>query len=207
MQKIREERGLNYGNYSYIEHFVQDGGTTFPLPNLLRQRQYFHIWIRPVAHENAHFALRAALRELERLAAGDVDRETLGGTRSFLVNYSKLWTQTLSRRLGYRMDSQFHGMENYIEEIEKRLPGIDTGSILEVARTHLGHGNMKIAMVTEDARYIKERLVSNEPSPINYGSDTTPGSVLDEDRLIENFPIRIDPGNIVTRAAQDLFED
>ena len=50
MIRMREVRGLNYGDYSYIEHFVQDGGSTFPLTNFTRSQQYFSIWIRPVQH-------------------------------------------------------------------------------------------------------------------------------------------------------------
>ncbi len=45
MNVMRQLRGLNYGDYSYIEHFVQDGGSTFPVPNIPRSKQYFSIWI------------------------------------------------------------------------------------------------------------------------------------------------------------------
>ena len=33
MQDLRGKRGLNYGDYSYIEDFVQERRTTFPVPN------------------------------------------------------------------------------------------------------------------------------------------------------------------------------
>ena len=33
MQDLRGKRGLNYGDYSYVENFIQDGGSTFPVPN------------------------------------------------------------------------------------------------------------------------------------------------------------------------------
>ena len=94
MNKMRGQRGLNYGDYSYIEHFVQDGGSRLPVPNIPRRQQFFSIWIRPVPHHNAHFALRQALRELRVLVdegLGDADFEA---TREFLVNYSKLYVQT-----------------------------------------------------------------------------------------------------------------
>ncbi len=38
MTKMRSDRGLNYGNYSYVEHFAQDGASTFALPNVPRQK-------------------------------------------------------------------------------------------------------------------------------------------------------------------------
>ena len=46
-------------------------------------------------------------------------------TRSFLLNYSKLWVQTLSRRLGYAMDGQFYGREDLVTELAERLPEAD----------------------------------------------------------------------------------
>ncbi|MCI0659297.1 MAG: insulinase family protein, partial [Acidobacteria bacterium] len=39
MNELRGKRGLNYGDYSYIENFVQDGGTTFPVSNIPRRQQ------------------------------------------------------------------------------------------------------------------------------------------------------------------------
>src|SRR6185503_8767504 len=117
-------RGLNYGDYSYIEHFVQEGGSTFALPNTAREQQYFSIWIRPVANENRLFALRESLWELDRLINQGMSEKDFESTRRFLLNYSNLWVQTLSRRLGYRLDSKFYGIEDYIAEVQKRLPTI-----------------------------------------------------------------------------------
>ena len=46
MNHLRGNRGLNYGDYAYIENFIQDGWSTFPLPNMHRRTQHFSIWIR-----------------------------------------------------------------------------------------------------------------------------------------------------------------
>src|SRR5262249_19423885 len=40
-QVLREERGYNYGNYSYIEHFEDRPGDLFPPSNYPRELQYF----------------------------------------------------------------------------------------------------------------------------------------------------------------------
>jgi zinc protease len=60
-QQIRELRGMNYGDYAYIEAFPRGMFQFFPSPNLGRKAQLFEVWIRPVAPQNAHFALRLAL--------------------------------------------------------------------------------------------------------------------------------------------------
>ena len=40
MNKMRGDRGLNYGDYAYIESFIQDGGSRFPVPNIPRRQQF-----------------------------------------------------------------------------------------------------------------------------------------------------------------------
>src|SRR5205807_9487224 len=63
-QRLREIRGLNYGDYTYIEFFTRPGGQFFPSPNTVRRAQAFEIWIRPVVPANAQMSLRLALYEL-----------------------------------------------------------------------------------------------------------------------------------------------
>ena len=49
-QVIREQRGLNYGDYTYIERFP-GGRAADPAEERRRRRQIFEIWIRPVPNE------------------------------------------------------------------------------------------------------------------------------------------------------------
>ncbi len=67
MQRLRELRGLNYGDYAYIEYFQQDGwDAATAQTGRARHQQVFSIWLRPVQNENRLFALRGALYELKR---------------------------------------------------------------------------------------------------------------------------------------------
>jgi zinc protease len=73
-QVIRDERGMNYGDYSYIEAFPQGYTTQQPPVNAARRSHLFEVWIRPISltdpdnlHERSLFATRAAMRELEAL--------------------------------------------------------------------------------------------------------------------------------------------
>jgi zinc protease len=47
-QKMREDRSLNYGDYSYIEWYPSGDRTQLPYTGTPRRHQYFSIWIRPV---------------------------------------------------------------------------------------------------------------------------------------------------------------
>ncbi|HEY4223354.1 MAG TPA: insulinase family protein, partial [Myxococcota bacterium] len=99
---MREERGLNYGDYAYIEHFVQDRGSTFERLNIPRRTQYFSMWIRPVEHKNRLFALRQTLWELEHFAADGIpDDAAFEGAKAFVQGYWRSKEQEPMRRLGY----------------------------------------------------------------------------------------------------------
>ncbi len=62
--RIREVRGMNYGDYAYLEAFPRGMFQFFPDAGLARRAQLFEIWIRPVVPVNAHMALRIAIHEL-----------------------------------------------------------------------------------------------------------------------------------------------
>ena len=80
-QRLREARGLNYGDYAYIEYFPRGMFLMTPDPNLGRQQQIFQIWIRPVEAENGVFALRAALYEGPPATAQERRRQSAAVTR------------------------------------------------------------------------------------------------------------------------------
>ena len=74
-QRIRELRGMNYGDYAYIEAFPRGMYQFFPDPNIPRRSQLFEVWIRPVVPENGHDgapdrALRAREADQGRPHAG-----------------------------------------------------------------------------------------------------------------------------------------
>jgi zinc protease len=189
MQDLRGKRGLNYGDYSYIEDFIQDGFGTFPVPNNPRRQQAFTIWVRPVPHDKAAFALRAALWELDRLVKDGIAPADFEATRSFLLNYSKLWVQTLSRRLGYAMDGAFYGRSDLVTELAERLPKLTADDVNAAVRKHLAAPGMRVVVVTPDAKALAKALQSGEPTPIAYDTAGTPEDVLAEDRVIERFPL------------------
>jgi zinc protease len=190
MQDLRGKRGLNYGDYSYIEDFIQAGGTTFPVPNNPRRQQYFSIWIRPVPGDKAVFALRAALWELDRLLERGMSQQAFEETRAFLLNYSKLWVQTLSRRLGYEIDGQFYGRKDLVTELADRLPKLTLDQVNAAVRKYWKTDGMKVAIVARDAAGLKELLTSGKPSPISYDTQGTPEDILTEDKEIASFPLR-----------------
>ncbi len=45
-------------------------------------------------------------------------------TRRFLLHYSSLHVQSLSRQLGYAMDGAFHERQSLRDELQARLPSL-----------------------------------------------------------------------------------
>jgi zinc protease len=207
MNAMRAERGLNYGDYSYIENFLQEGGSTFPRPNTPRRRQAFTIWIRPVSPKSAHFAIREAMRELDRLVREGMTNADFEATRDFLLSYSRLFTQTASRRLGYEMDGTFYGKGSLVDELQKRLPAMTVEQVNAAIRKHLQAGNAYLAVVTDEkeAKGLAEALATNAPSPIEYAT-ATKAEVLEEDQKIAVFPLAVHRDRLRIVPAAEMFE-
>jgi zinc protease len=204
-QKIREERGQNYGDYAYIEHFIQ-GRRKFPATNYCRQQQYFSIWIRPLTNSNRHFVLRQALRELKKLVEEGISRERFELVQTYLLNYTKLYTQTIGERLGWQMDSRYYGYQDFLEEVQRRLPKIKHEDVNRAIKKYLNFNNIYIAIITEDAEALKEAMVSNTPSPITYANPNMPQEILEEDLVIQSYPLDVKPEKVKIAPNTEFFQ-
>jgi zinc protease len=168
-----------------------------------RRRQFFSVWIRPVQPPTAHFALRAGLHEVDRLIERGLTAEELDLTRSFLINYSKLWAQTLPDRLGFLMDSEYLGMPYWIDEIETRLAALDVETVNAAVRKYLSTGAYEAVLVTDDAEAAKAYLEADEPSPIEYNA-AKPEAILEADKAIQTREIA--PTSVVIVPVAEMFE-
>jgi zinc protease len=206
-QVIREQRGLNYGDYAYIEAFLNGGGLRFPQPNNPRRKQIFEVWIRPVPHEARLFALRAALRELKKVVDNGLTQEQFEITKKFLLNYCLFYAQTTMDRLGYQVDSRFYGINdngNYIDYFRKKIQSLTLEQVNKAIKKHIQYNNIKFAIVTKDAEKLKEDLVNNTPSPITYPTPK-PQEILNEDKEISVFPIKVSPEKIKIVHIEEMF--
>ncbi|MBX7153092.1 insulinase family protein [bacterium] len=204
-QRIREKRGMNYGDYSYVENFIQEPGTRLVSPNIPRRQQFFSIWIRPVVHHNALFAMRCALYELNKLVDKELTQEQLDVAKTFIINYSKLFIQTQSRRLGFELDSDWYGTEFYIDKIEKELKKVTLDQVNAAIKKHLQGKNLKIAIITNDAEGVKNILLNNTPTSITYPSAKPEQNILDEDKIVEAYPLNINKEKLKIVKTDELF--
>ncbi len=205
MNHLRGNRGLNYGDYAYIENFIQDGWSTFPLPNIPRRGQHFEIWLRPVPPQNSLFALRGALYETDKLVREGIPEAGFEATKTFLMNYADLWIQDISRRLGYAMDSAIIG-KDLIKELHERLPKMKKAEVDRVIKKYLGIDKLSIAIVTDKGADVRRKLLDGVPTPITYDTAGTPAEILAEDKIIEKFPLPVQAENVKVVPVDQLFE-
>jgi zinc protease len=205
-QVIREERGLNYGDYSYIENYPNGGRLQLPPVNVPRRKHIFEIWIRPVLNENAHFALRAAIMELKKLVDNGMTQEDFNLTRGFLRKYILHYAPTTSKRLGYALDDKFYGLEKpHLDLYKNALDKVTLEAVNRVIKRYLQANNMMIAIVTQNAETLKKNLVQNTASPISY-STPKDENILKEDKLISTFPLDIKNENVKILSLDELFK-
>ena len=171
-----------------------------------RRQQIFEVWIRPVPEGRAVFALRAALRELERLVAKGLTQEQFDAQRAFLKKYSYQFATTTSDRLGYAIDDRFYGIDDaHLARFRTMMGEITLDEVNAAIRKHLQVENLVIAMVTADADGMKQALVSNAVSPIDYGEIPKPEEILKEDKEIEQYPLKIRAEDVTIVPVDEMF--
>jgi zinc protease len=194
--QLREKRGLNYGDYAYIEYFPRGMFQFQPDPNLARQQQIFQIWIRPVEPQNANFALRAALYEFDKLVRNGMTQKTFEETRDFLTKYVNILTQTKDAELGYALDSRYYGIPNYNEYMKAQLAKLTLEDVNKAIKKYLSTDKMRVVMITKNAQDLRDAIVNNKPGTISYAAEK-PKEILDEDKIISTYPINVKAENIL----------
>jgi zinc protease len=203
--RLREARGLNYGDYAYIEYFPRGMFQFTPDPNLGRQQQIFQIWIRPVEPVNSMFALRATLFEYDKLVRDGMSKETFETTREFLTKYTNILTQTQDAQLGYALDSRYYGIPDFNAYMRDQLARLTLEDVNNAIRKYLKSDRMQIVMVTKDAEGLRDAILNGKPTPITYVSPK-PKEITDEDKLIEAYKINVRPDNVLIVPIEKVFE-
>jgi len=205
-QRLRELRGLNYGDYAYIEYFPRGMFRLEPEPNIARLDQIFQIWIRPVEPQNAVFALRGALFELDHLIKNGIPEKKFDEIRQFLPKFVNVLTKTKSAELGYAIDSLYYGIPNYNDYIKNALARLTAEDVNRAVRKHLRADNLEIVAVAGDGNALRSELTGDAPTPIHYIA-VKPTAVLEEDKAIERWPLHLRPQDVRILSADSVFED
>ena len=204
-QRMRELRGLNYGDYAYVEYFPRGMFLMEPEPNLGRHSQIFQVWIRPVEPPTAKFALRLALFELDKLRKNGITQEEFESSRGFLSKYVNVLTRTKRAELGYAIDSDFYGTSQYNDYLKTELAKLTLADVNRVIRQYIHPDRAVIAVVTRGGEEFKRQLLSAEVSPMKYNSPK-PAQITEEDKLVEKYPLNLRAEDIKLRPVAEVFQ-
>lgn len=206
-QVIRSARGLNYGDYSYIESFTNGGRRSMPPTNVARRQQIFEVWIRTLPNEQSLFALRAALHELDALVSDGLTAEQFELTRSFLKKYVLHFAENTSARLGYAVDDRFYGIDEpgHLQNFLIALDDLTLNDVNGAIKRHLQTDDLKIAIVTGQAQELKAAIVSDRPTPISYKASKS-DEIMAEDQEISKLKLNVPAENVTVVPVDQMFQ-
>ncbi len=203
-QRIREVRGMNYGDYAYIEAFPRGMFQFFPDPNIARRAQLFEVWIRPVLPENAVMALRIALHEVRRLVESGLTQAEFEATRDYLAKNVFVMTATQDQQLGYALDSEWYGILEFTSYVRGALARLTLAEVNAALRRHLSGTDLQVVMVAEDAKGLAAALLADAPSVVRYDAPK-PQEILDEDRTIGALKLGLREDALTVTPVADVF--
>lgn len=203
-QRIREVRGMNYGDYSYIEAFPGGMYGFFPSPNLARRAQLFEIWIRPVRPEQAVIALKVALHEIEQLSLHGLSPQDFEDTRQYLSKNVFVMTKTQEQQLGYALDSRWYGIGEFTSYMRDQLASLTLQQVNEVIRHYISAENAFVVAVSGEAEALRAELLSRTFTAITYDAPK-PDELLIEDRLIGARQLNLRPESVRITPVEEVF--
>ncbi|HUP65303.1 MAG TPA: pitrilysin family protein [Thermoanaerobaculia bacterium] len=203
-KRIREVRGMNYGNYAYIEAFPGGMFTMTPNANVARRAQIFEIWIRPVVPENPHMALRIAIHELQKLVESGLTAEQFETAREYLMKNVYVLTSDQNRQIGYALDSEFYGIPEYTQFMRSALSKLTVDDVNRAVKKHLQWKNLFVVVIADDATGLKQALVSDQFSPIKYDAEK-PAALLEEDQIIGARKLNIPASRVTITPVENVF--
>ena len=177
-----------------------------PPVNVARKQQMFQVWIRTLPNSQAQFALRAAVRQLVELIEKGMNATEFELTRDFLSKYYLHFAETTQMRLGYAVDDVFYGIsgEGHLARFSEMMNSISLDEVNRALKKYLQHENMTITIITGEVKLLAEALREDLPSPVKYGIPK-PVDVLEEDKLIETYPLKVRSVRIVP--VEEIFEN
>jgi len=203
-QRIRELRGMNYGDYAYIEYFPHGMFQFQPDANLGRQQQIFQVWLRPLRTNNdAHFATRAAMYELDKLVREGMTQEDFDATRNFLDKFASLLVKTQAAQLGYQLDSVYYGIGPFADYVRKGLARLTLDDVNRVIREQLKLADVKMVFIARDAGDLRQRLMNETMSPMQY--DPPKPELAPEDTVIQSLTLGLSVDSVRVVRAEEVF--
>ncbi|MDG1483857.1 MAG: pitrilysin family protein [Myxococcota bacterium] len=161
-QTLRGTRGLNYGDYAYVGIYRQAGWSSEREPASDRLANPFYVWIRPTDAVNGPFALRAAVKMIEELAAEGLTEDEFATMQQYLSGRISLWAADPGRRLGFAVSAVTMGWADPLQTLPAQIEALTLEAVNDALRRHVRPDDLRIVAVTGDAEALVSAVIQGE---------------------------------------------
>lgn len=206
-RQLRTDRGLNYGDYAYLERYVQRGWTSLPEQGVLRRQPMTYLWLRPTSVENGPFAAKLAIDEWERFAKEGLTAGEFTDIQSYLLGRLRLLATDPGRRLAYALDAKATKTPDILTLLPETVASMDVTTVNHAVTKHVNVDNLRIVAVSGEAEALVTSLVEGTPTPIVYAEGIVPDDVhAARDAEIAGKALGITAEHARQRAAEGIFQ-
>ena len=154
-------------------------------------------------HHNI-FLVHPAIYELGKLVDQGLTPEEFETTRDYLMKNVFVMTARQDEQLGYALDSRWYGIGEFTSYMRDALRNLTVAQVNATIKRHLSTDRLSIVIVTKDAPGLKQALVSDAFSPIQYDGDK-PQVLLDEDKVIGALKLNLAPERVRITPIGEVF--
>lgn len=194
---MRTERGLNYGDYAYLEHYEQVGWSSTQELGTARTQPQFAVWLRPTTVENGPFALKLALDLTETLVQDGLSQAEFEQTQRYLSARIGTWAMTPQRRLGFAVEARAQRVPDRLVDLPARIDALTLDQVNDALIEHIHPENLRIVVVTADGQRFVDAVIEDQDTPIVYNGVTPTPEQAAMDQRISSTRLALDSWSIV----------
>ncbi|MCP4803937.1 MAG: insulinase family protein [Proteobacteria bacterium] len=204
-REMRGDRGLNYGDYAYIEHY-REVGLRDPeqLIGTLREQPQFTVWVRPTETQDGPFALKMAMVMTEQLVELGLEQEEFEVIRTHLMKRKKLWAKDPGRRLGYAVEAEALGVPNILEDLDHSLQELTVEQVNAALKAHIHPEQFQVVVVSGDGAKFATTILKTYDTPMVYKTSAPNSEQAEEDKAYGTYEFK--PSTWSVLEAEKLFE-
>jgi zinc protease len=167
---LRAERGLNYGDYAYIEHHVERRGSSAAEQAVVRRDNAFTVWIRPTSIDDGPLALDLAISEVERWVNDGLSQQELDDIRSWLLGSLAVQAPDAGKTQLFALEAAASGTPDLLTYLPEVLPGLTLEDVNAAIARHVRPADLRIVAVTGEADALVATLQSDEHTTLGMDS-------------------------------------
>ena len=139
-----------------------------------------------------------------RLAAQLLSQDGGVRLRDYLMKNVYVMTATQNQQLGYALDSRWYGIGEFTGYMRDRLGKLTLDDVNRAIRAHLSAKNLSVVIVTKDAKGLREKLVADAFSPIQYDAEK-PADPLAEDKVVGARKLALRAEDVKVTPVEEVF--